>query len=153
MRPIGRGDGRLRRGPSEFAKGTVAFRRRGNWRSGLMIRVNRPSLPGHSPVDCGYRWNHGPRSGTQDLRGRLEPKVVSIARCISPTSLAKVRRETSRGKYPTRKGRLAWIGPVERNVVGEKHACSKKPSRSRDGVITAQSSGSSLSGPKWRLSG
>jgi hypothetical protein len=65
---------------------------------------------------------------------RTEPGVVSVERCISPTSLAKVRRETSRGGYPTREGRLAWIGPVGGN--GDSMPSSKKPPRSRGGVIT-----------------
>jgi hypothetical protein len=47
----------------------------------------------------------------------------------------------------TQASRLGWpgapaegqgSGPVERNVVGERHACSKKPSPSGDGVITTQ---------------
>jgi hypothetical protein len=37
---------------------------------------------------------------------------------------------------PRPRGRPARTGPVERNVAGERHACSKKPPRSRGGVVT-----------------
>jgi hypothetical protein len=81
----------------------------------MMIKVNGPSLRGRAPVSWQHRWNHGPRPGDRIPHSRTEPGVVSVERCSSPTSLAEVRRETSRGGYPTREGRLARIGPVGGN--------------------------------------
>jgi hypothetical protein len=98
----------------------------GNRRPRMVIKINvrshdTPNLPG-----CPDR-----RELSRDpvRRIRESDRAGSRSPDIGP------RREVP--PDPRSPGRLARTGPVERNVVGERRACSKKPPRERGGVVTS----------------
>jgi hypothetical protein len=115
---------------------------------GTVVHKNSARGPSRSPEG-----NRRPRMVIKiNVRSHDTPNLAGCPdrRELSRAPVRRIRnsdaaggRSPDIGRYrevlpdPRSPGRLARAGPVERNVVGQRHACSKKPPRSRGGVVTS----------------